>query len=206
MKISSRAWIAVLVLLLIGLPFLAACSSDDDDEAETSANPTQVEDVEITIGHITDMTGPGAAAFTVVNAALEDAVRHFNEQNLIPGAELKVLHYDGQMDPSKDLPGYEWLKQNGVDVIFTGVPVTPVTLKSRLEADKMPLFALTSNETITNPPGWIFSMTTDNQPFIYSLLKWIAENDPAFPKDRPAKIGVADWEGPYGSSIIAGME
>ena len=213
MRILSKSGLIVLVLLMMLIPIMAACDDDDETAPPTTATkptqtlpPTPAEDVEITIGHVTDMTGPGAQAFTIVNSALNDLVEYFNSENLIPGAELKVLDYDGQMDPAKDIPAYEWLLEKGADVIFSGVPATPMTLKSRLETDQTTMFALTSNEAVTNPPGWVFCMTVNTQPFSYTLLKWIAENDWDYTTNGPAKIGLADWIGPYGESTIAGME
>lgn len=39
-----------------------------------------------------------------------------------------------------------------------------------------------------------------------TLLKWIAENDPDFPQDRPAKVGGAFWNENYGADCLAGAE
>ena len=41
--------------------------------------------------------------------------------------------------------------------------------------------------------GYVFSLGITPEYEAYTLLKWLAENDPDFPKDRPAKIGGASW-------------
>ncbi|NQT73005.1 MAG: ABC transporter substrate-binding protein [Chloroflexi bacterium] len=77
---------------------------------EPTSTATQ-ELVTITIGNLSDLTGVSSNAMGVVNIALEDTVEYYNERNLIPGVELEVITYDGQYNPSNDIPGYEWLKE-----------------------------------------------------------------------------------------------
>ena len=38
------------------------------------------------------------------------------------------------------------------------------------------------------------------------MMKWIAENDPDFPKDRPARIGAVNWDEPQSRSVFEGAE
>jgi len=47
--------------------------------------------------------------------ALEDLVAYYNDSDLIPGVRLEVVVYDGQWDPARDIPGYEWLRGRGAD-------------------------------------------------------------------------------------------
>ena len=69
-----------------------------------------------------------------------------------------------------------------------------LNLKSLLEEDNMVLFALYPLKEALEPPGYIFSACTTLPEYsCWTLLKWIAENDPDFPKDRPAKLGAAGW-------------
>jgi len=109
-----------MVFLLLLLVSSVACNGDsngsnDGDEKITSeadgmkTADTPDEDVVITIGSLSDITGPASNAMTVINMALDDVVEYFNDENLIPGVELKVVTYDGQLDPARDIPGYEWL-------------------------------------------------------------------------------------------------
>jgi hypothetical protein len=139
--------------------------------------------------------------------ALEDTAEYYTENNLIPGVEFEVVTYDGQYDPSRDIPGYEWLKERGADFIFSPVGATAVTLKPFLEEDKMVLFMMAPHEDAFAPPGWVFA--PGNSLFneqMYTLLKWVAENDPDFPQDRPAKIGAAFWNESTGLAMLDGAE
>ncbi len=203
-----------LAILLV--PFLAsslilsfiACESGDDEtplepvsqpsSTITSESPEILEPVEITIGNYTDITGPSANAGAIVNMALDDMIQYYNEGDLISGVRFKVVSYDSQVNPSNDIPGYEWLKERGADVLYTFIPSAPITLKSRVEEDKIALFSLVPDREVADPPGYVFGPgTVLIEHHMFTLLKWLAENDPDFPTDRPARIGGVGWATGY---------
>ncbi len=194
----------VLVLALILLP---ACGDDGNTPtAETAARstPTEIDEpvddqaelVTITIGNLTDLTGVSANAMSVIDMALEDLVRYYNQENLIPGVELKVVNYDGQTDPSRDIPGYEWLRQKGADLIHSPVTATASILKPFLEEDNLLLFSESASGEALIPPGYVFAPTAASEDLAYTLLRWVAENDWDYKSNGPAKIGAADWPTP----------
>ncbi|MFC2027414.1 ABC transporter substrate-binding protein [Chloroflexota bacterium] len=219
----NKLTIIFIAVLLLTLPLLAACSDDDDDD-ETAATvaPTDeptapvteltapvtepFEDVKITIGNLSDMTGPASNSLILVNSAMDDLVRYFNDENMIPGVELDIEHYDGQYNPANDKPGYEWLKDKGADLIFAGLPNTPVTLKSFMEEDEMLLFSLTAAQEVIDPPGWVFATNAPTAAYAKTLLKWIAENDWDWETNGPAKVGGAGWVGSYWQELGEGAE
>lgn len=229
MTIRNMIITLIALTLLLTSSVLTAC--DDDDQEKTSiptppptiteppsptisptqtptetSSPIPTEDVEFTIGVVSDLTGPAAAALIVVDQALEDVVRHFNEEDLIPGAKLKVIAYDGQYDPSRDIPGYKWLKEQGADVIITIATSTGIAVKRLAEEDKIPVFSLTVNPEMIEPPGWVFCMNVTGEPYKYTFLKWITENDPDFPANRPARIGAVAQYDPYAITQQEGIE
>jgi len=135
--------------------------------------------------------------------ALEDLARYYNENNLIPGIEFQVITYDGRFDPSRDELGYDWLTENGADLIFTPIPSTAVTLKDRVEEDRIVLFTTALADEAFEPPGWVFAAgNTLGKAHAYTGLSWIADFDPDFPKGRPAKVGGAFWTGTYSESVL----
>jgi len=164
------------------------------------------EDVNLTIGVLADLTGPAANALADVGAAMEDLVEYFNTGDFAPGVELELLFYDTAYDPSKDVPGYEWLKERGADLFFTGLPPTPITLYPSVADDEIVLFAATHNEEVVDPPGWVFCIDSPLPASSITLLNWIAENDWDYETNGPAKIGAADWVGAYGEYLQAGIE
>ena len=211
--------LAILLVLLLGSGLMLnsiACESGGEEvtfapvaqPSSTITSEPQVilELVEITIGNLTDQTGPSSNILRITDTALEDLVQYYNDNNLIPGVELKVINYDGQLDPAKDIPGYEWLKGQGADLIFTAVPDTPLTLKAIVDKDKMPLFAASGYQEQLDPPGYVFVLGTIPEHQAYTILNWIAENDWDYESNGPAKIGGASWLDGYSQSFIAAME
>jgi ABC-type branched-subunit amino acid transport system substrate-binding protein len=191
MKTSGRIEVIVFAALLLALPALFACNDSNTPEGEKR-------DVTITVGNLTDKTGVASNAMIAIDTALNDTVEYYNENNLIPGVKLKVISYDEQYDPSRDIPGYEWLREKGADLIWTPVPSAVPTLKSRVDADKFPMFTATANMELEElAGGYVFSLGITPKHEAFTLFNWIAKNDPDFPTDRPARIGGAAWNDGY---------
>ena len=197
MKLGSKITTVILAILLLTVPLVGlwGCNGDDNGTIEaTEEGGVRT----ITIGNLTDMTGVSANSLQVIDVALQDMVNYYNENNLIPGAELDVIKYDTQFDPTRFTTGYEWLKQRGVDTIWNALPPGVLTVKSRADADKFPVFTATANMEPSELDGsYMFCLAIAPTYEAYTLLDWIANNDPDFPKDRPAKIGGAAWTDGY---------
>lgn len=173
-------------------------SPPTESTAESTAEP-----VVITIGNITDQTGVMSSGLAIVDMALRDMVAHYNEHQLIPGAEFQVVHYDTQYDPARNMSGYEYLLQQGADVFFTLMSSPPTELKDQLEADNTVMFAGGPLKAAVEPPGRVFVCGRTLAEYeVLTLLDWVARNDPGFPQGRPAKIGAAFTIEPYGEEII----
>ena len=187
---------------------LVGCNGDNDAPVSTADENNDIGDTSITIkiGNITDLTGPGANGMELVNLGLEDAARYYNENNVIPGVEFEVVHWDGQLDSSRTIPGYEWLLHKGVDFMTTCAPEVAVVLKSRAEADKVVLFTQVGELEAIEPPGYVFCLGSIPQYEAYTLLSWIAENDWDYERNGPAKIGAAAWAEPYATGFVQAME
>jgi len=183
----NHRWKRIAVSCLMILALVATLGLGCGDEEE--------EGVIITIGHISDMTGPAATALIPINYALKDLAKYYNDNELIPGVTIKVIEYDARYDPSRDVPGWEWIKMKGADLGFTALPTTAETLKTFAGTDEMPLWALSYSEALDYPPGWVFLANCPNRDLIAPLLNWISENDPDYV--APAKIGSAGWDEPY---------
>ena len=204
----GKIGIITLTSLFLALPILAAC--DDSDDSKTPAPSPTTEPipdlVTITIGHHTDQTGPASNAFVIVDMALNDMIEYVNTKDPIPGVELKVVTYDGQFDPSRDIPGYEWLIERGADIILTGLPTSPVALKQIVNQDKVVLFSQSVPLEELLVPGYVFGVSAIPEHDAPILLEWIAQNDPDFPTDRPGRIGGASWTDSVGPQFLAAME
>ena len=214
--VSHKLGISLLLVTLIAMSLGIACigdSNNDGDGTDSTTSPTPTPNgtetpplKEITIGNLTDFTGVASTAMEFINMALDDLVEYYNENNLIPGVRFKVESYDGQMDPARDIPGYEWLIQKGADFIFTPIPAVSTTLKSRVDKDEVVLFAMVASKEGYLPPGYVFNLGIDSQAEGYTLMKWIAENDWDYKTKGPAKIGGAAWSESHSDMVLAAME
>jgi len=207
--VSKAGMVALVLLMLVVIPGLAACgggttSSMDSSSPGFTGQPAA--EKTITIGVISDKTGMAAAAYTIIDMALEDIVRYYNEQELIPGVKLKVITYDGQFDPSRDIPGYKWLKEKGADLIVSSIESTPITLKPRVDKDKMVMFTGSAQEEGLEPPGYVFAPAQPQEQAFYTFLKWIAENDWDYRAKGPAKIGLTNWNVPLDVMLAGAIE
>ena len=180
---STKPGFTVVTILMLALLLLASCGNNGDTgEEQTTIKPTPTvtqEPVIITIGNLSDLTGVSSNAMETINMALKDTVDYYNDQNLIPGVKVEVVTYDGQWNPSNDIPGYKWLKENGADLILTPVSSTAVTLKPYAKKDQMVLFTWAPTEEAVSPPGYVFSPANTLCKYVgYTLLSCVAENDP----------------------------
>ncbi len=199
--------IAITIAMTGFSGLLTACNDGQDESAPTIEQPQTTEPVVITIGNLTDITGVAANGVAGVNLALTDIAKYHNSESLIPGIKFDILTYDGQYDPARTISGYELLKEKGADLIFTPVASVPLTLMSRLVEDEMVLCTVAPSEEAITPPGYVFAPgETLSRYHSYSLLKWLAEEDPDFPSDRPARIGGALWDESHGEAILRGAQ
>ncbi len=212
---STNKGFLILMTVVPALLAMTACGGGGDDEPLPLAQPAATmeemavipdEPVVITIGNLTDITGPGAGGVAMVDMSLEDLTAYYNENNLIPGVELEVISYDEEMDTARDIPGYEWLREKGADIIFSPVPGVPSNLKPRADKDKVVVFAVAASKEGILPPGYVFNLGVDPQNEAYTLLNWIAENDWDYESNGPAKIGGAAWAEAYSETFIAAMK
>ena len=216
MRMMAPLGIIILsIIILNGLSFMACSGGDETQVSDVVDEPQQAgeqstipeqEELVITIGNLTDVTGPSSNAMSVIDMAFDDLVQHYNTNNIIPSVRLKIIQYDGQMDPSKFIPGYEWLKEKGADVIYTAVPSVALTLETLVNDERIVMFAMAPDRAAIEPPGYVFSTGPMADHEILTLLKWIAENDWDYQANGPAKIGGASWDDTRGQAVFEAME
>lgn len=207
--------IMLLSLILISPVGLAACGNSENNTKipnypSVSSSPdvtVEPDPVTITIGNLTDATGPSSNAQAIINMSMYDIIEYYNERDVIKGAKFEIKDYDTRMDDSRYLVGYEWLMENGADFIVTGVPGVAEAIKERADQDKTLVITYPASKDGLEPPGRVFCLgTTFNDEIGFTSLKWIAQNDDEFPTDRPAKIGGTAWNEPYMKSFLSGVK
>jgi ABC-type branched-subunit amino acid transport system substrate-binding protein len=195
MKCKYKVAMAFLVVLALLVPLSLGCGGGGE------------KGVTIVIGEITDLTGPASPACLPVHYGLVDLVRYFNEEDLIPGVRLKLVTYDFAYSPARDLPGYDWCKAKGAEVIMAIMYSTSETLKPFAERDKVVIFTTGVTDVILEPPGWVFAMGAPFAEQANTILKWISENRWDYvTKGRVPKVGVIGWNQPATLDMEKGVK
>ena len=195
----KHRWKKVVLSCLMVLALVATlglgCGEDEEKEKVT-----------ITIGHLTDITGPAGSALKPITNSLIDQVRDFNEQEVIPGVEIKVVVYDTKYDPSRFVPGYDWVRDRGATVISTEMGEVGEAVKAFAGRDKLPVYGYTALESIIEPPGWVFCANSVQTWQVRAILEYAGEQWDALNMGRPAKIGLVSWVSPTFYEYETGMD
>jgi len=160
----------------------------------------------ITIGEMTDLSGPASPALYTLNYALKDVVSYYNEEGLIPGVTLKVVTWDTKYDPSRAKPGYDWIRGQGAKLIINVDPPTGVVLKSFADRDKVPVFSLSVVQAMLEPPGWVFSPSNTPSAGMKTLLKWLSENRWDYNTKGIPTVGCVGWSEPVTVGLAETMQ
>jgi len=194
--IGKPRWIkgviaSFLVLALLAIPGLG-CAEDE-------------EGVVITIGELTDFTGPGAPACITIHYVIQDIARYYNDNNLIPGVKIKIAGYDTKFEAGREVPGYEWVKGQGAEVVICLFPGTGEVLKPFAERDKVVVATCVMTLPQLDPPAWNFGFSNTQFYAMKTLMKWIHEEHWDYSEGIIPKIGSAAWGDPGGITVERAM-
>jgi ABC-type branched-subunit amino acid transport system substrate-binding protein len=173
-----------LILALVAVPCLG-CGNGERRE------------VTITIGELTDLTGPASTSTIYLHYALQDTIRYYNEEGLIPGVKLRLTSYDTNYNTARTLLGYYWLKERGAKVLMIPIANDSETAKAFAERDKIPIAAFDTTTYLIEPPGWVFCFSPKAAEQQRFLLKWISDHWD-YSKGIP-KVGFMQW------NLVAGV-
>ena len=181
----GRKWIAFLcciLAVLLATPVLAGCGGGEEEETETKT---------IVIGDLTDLTGPAANAMTPISWSLQDYCNYVNSEGLIHGVELQVVQYDTKYDTSRFSLGYDYVRSQGADVIWTGFPGCAEALKARAEIDGIAVIEASASVPVVDSPGAVFCEAGLMRGIVPAQLAWTYENH--WEGTGLATIGMASW-------------
>jgi hypothetical protein len=192
---KSRCSKVVAVVLVVTLLSTLLLSCGGDSGVKT-----------IVIGLVTDMTGPAASFLPTGEKAIYDSVTYINEEDPIPGVQLKVVAYDSRYDPSRDIPAYEWLKERGAALVYSGIPTFGDTIRSRADREEYSIIHSAPTEYQLMPPGYVFGLTPPISWVAKGFLKWISEEDWDYEAEgRKPKIGSVGWDEPYHMDVTGAI-
>jgi hypothetical protein len=191
----SRKWKMVVACFMVLALLAMLCFSCAEEEEEG--------EVTIIIGNMTDTTGIGAPALVPLTDALHDLVDEINAGlapgvELPEGVELRVIDYDTKFDPSRFVPGYDWLREKGAQVIISVSNEASETLKDRAARDKVAILGMATSIPMVEPPGWVFSFSAPTQWAVKLMLQWIGDKWDYEGKGRRPTIATVYWTDAWG--------
>ena len=196
MKCKCKMAVAFLLILVMLVPLSFSCGGGGGGGKVT-----------VTVGFLTDFTGPGGPAIAKLYPVIQDLVQYYNDEELIPDAKVRLISYDTAMDTAKYIPGYDWLKERGAKLIITSLPGGVETVKPFAGRDGLPIFSYLYDEAMMEPPGaeWVFSITTPSKLEGKTLLNWVSKSHWDYTQGVP-KLGFYDWETSDGIDRQAAIE
>jgi hypothetical protein len=188
MKNSWKRGMAAVLALALLIPLCLSCGAGKEEK------------VTITIGEITDLTGPGSPSTIPLHYVMQDLVKYYNKKGLIPGVKLRLVSYDEQYNLARVIPGYEWCKERGAKVILAIFAGSAETLKPFAERDKVPVVSASTSQILLDPPGWVFCLGSPYGDQARVLLRWISGNHWDYSKGIP-RVGSVAWISPGATEL-----
>jgi branched-chain amino acid transport system substrate-binding protein len=178
----------IMAIALTALLLVAACAP---------ASPL-VERKVVEMGTINSLTGAGSRADQLYLSGQLDYIRHFNDQEMMPGMTLEVVWRDSARSVERWISAYEAFRARGIPVLMSTETVGLEAYHDKLEQDKMPLVTDNSAQEIVYPPRWYyFSCSTWAEQFTV-VADYIMEN---WQEERPPRLAFMATDSSFGRQI-----
>jgi ABC-type branched-subunit amino acid transport system substrate-binding protein len=157
---------------------------------------------------IGDLSGPYAPITQPLVAGLNDAIKYYNGQGGLCGAEIKLMQDDtaGKQEQTKSLyDRYKALDPKPLMILMFN-SADGELLRQQVVADKIPIL-LSAGSTIAlygekaNEPGYIFATIPLYADQFGAFCRWLGKAwTTELKKEGAPKVGHLSWEGPFGRS------
>ncbi|MCX5999639.1 MAG: ABC transporter substrate-binding protein, partial [Chloroflexi bacterium] len=176
--------LVVLVAVLVALPVLTGCGGGG-----TTSKVNKIK-----FGW--DWDFGGRASFGVVSLwnGIEDYLRMARETGQMPeGLDVQLINYDNRSDSGRVLPGYVWLKGQGMQLL-TAAPQDSESLLPSCVKDNIPIYnSSTSTALLAN--SMVVAEYGSPESQLEVIMKWIQDTDWTNYATRKPKIGVITLAG-----------
>ena len=148
-------------LLLVGTSALVGCAEEGEEQ--------------VTVGFLGDFTGASAATCGELMKGMDDYLTVMEEEDPIPGVNIRVTTFDTKLDYGKVKPGYIDLKNRGSDIILDYNSMYTVQIWEEHQADKLPSFCF-NNEPEVMGKDYMFSFSNDYQTEAAAIGEWLVRD------------------------------
>ncbi|MDZ4246023.1 MAG: ABC transporter substrate-binding protein [Dehalococcoidia bacterium] len=189
-KLTGPMIYLIITIIISGTLLIGGCQKPA---------PVPAAAVDITIGIISDLTGPTASGAIGDNWGIEDALKGANEANEVPGVNFTTTFYDNRFDVGRSLTGYEMMKTQGVQAVWLQITGSVYALKPKLAEDKI-IGLVPGPPKGLYPPGWVFSAEASYSDGAGAAFDWILEDWKKEGRSGKPKIAWLTWDADYGHS------
>ncbi|TAK36925.1 MAG: hypothetical protein EPO21_00955 [Chloroflexota bacterium] len=209
MKASLTRVSIVMVLLILVMPVLAACSSPAPAApttapvapAPTTAAASGTYKGTLTVPELIPMTGAYAAGAAPMWKGAQAYTRYINERGGINGYKVEFNWADTAYNVAKVLQLYKQFKEQKPPLIVLYDAAGGEALKQTIEQDQIVVINSGASDPQVFPPGWIFLTGT---PYVDGFVSYLEYLSKSWKGPDKAKLGVIVYElGPQMAHIDA---
>jgi branched-chain amino acid transport system substrate-binding protein len=169
--VTKLAFMALLALLLIALPPLAACGDGEDEKTPAA------EEKEVTMALVAALSGVVASSTGPSFSRFSNEIKYINEvMGGIDGIKIKVVWADDKFDAATGLVAVRRLRDRYHPMLWhVWTENAIVGAKDILESDKTPVLSgIALVRDLYVPPGMFFNYNLGSRPQeIVAVTEWI---------------------------------
>ena len=227
MNIGKFSVIIWLVLLIIILPMLGACTKEVIKEVPVEKvvekevikevpvekvvekevvkevpveESAQFKEGVIKIGLPIDLSGPLAIQGRPTLEVMQDYVKYINtEKGGLQGHKLELMWGDTKLEVPQIISVYERFKNNGAVGVFTCSTPGDMALRAKVDADRIPAVSVSGNLFALKPPGYIHCWVPTHADQCCGYVDWFLET---WKEERPPKFAFLTLDNPAGKNVL----
>ncbi len=155
--------------------------------------------VTMTMGLISDLTGPTASGSMGDNWGIEDYFKWANETGYVPGVKFETVFYDNRFDVGRSINGYELMKTRKVQAVWIQMTGAAYALVPKAAGDKIVVF-VPGPPKVLSPTSWAFSAEASYADGAGAAFEWMIEDWKKQGKPGKPKMASLNWDADYGYS------
>jgi ABC-type branched-subunit amino acid transport system substrate-binding protein len=185
---GKRVGIIILAIAVTVALLFTACAP----------GPAAQEQKAVRIGTINSLTGGGASSDQLSLMGFQDYVRHFNEEQGIPGWAIDVVWADGSGSTATFVSTYQRHLDAGITVMFSNAQWLNGH-QSDLARDQVVMFTGNADQSLFYPAGWLY---THFPTWTEQFAAWADYVMGNWEEARPPRVAILGADAPFTQHIV----